>query len=456
VPFEAVFLDWQMPGMDGWQTGRCILAATLAAQQPVPLLVMTTGHGRETLAQRSAEDQALLSGFLVKPMTASMLFDALSDARAAMAHPELLHRPLAPTVQRLPGMRLLVVEDNLNNQQVAQELLADEGALVTLAANGQLGVDAVAAADPPFDAILMDVQMPVMDGYTATAQIRQKLGLTALPIIAMTANAMASDREACLAAGMNDHVGKPFDLSSLVAMLLRHTGRAAAPVASTEPKAGALPAEVMQEAARRGIDLAAALGRMGGNSSVYLRTLPSFVKDLTMLPEQLASHLLQSRFDEARDLLHTFKGIAATLGIQPLANLAADFEARLGSAETSADHGSWTDRLSGLVMTTLRDITYVAGALQEATSGPEPTLAPAAVPAVAVGVDVFAVAHSLQELAGLLRRADMRALEVFERLQQSHAIHPEEAMRPLDEAMAVLDFDEALAHCQTLQLRFQP
>ena len=129
-------------------------------------------------------------------------------------------------------MRLLVVEDNLNNQQVTQELLCDEGAQVVLAENGRLAVDAVAAADPPFDAVLMDLQMPVMDGYTATAEIRQKLGLTELPIIAMTANAMASDREACLAAGMNDHIGKPFDLANLVAVLLRQTGREAAPAAN--------------------------------------------------------------------------------------------------------------------------------------------------------------------------------------------------------------------------------
>ncbi len=461
APYEAVFLDWQMPEMDGWETGRQILANARAdIKVAAPLLVMTTGHGRETLAQRSAEDQAMLNGFLVKPMTALMLFDAVSDAREAIAHPELLNRTLAPTVQRLQGMRLLVVEDNMNNQQVAQELLSDEGALVTLADNGQLGVDAVAAADPPFDAVLMDLQMPVMDGYTATAQIRQKLGLSALPIIAMTANAMASDREACLAAGMNDHVGKPFDLTRLVATLLRHTGRAAAPAASVEPVANALPAALVEEAARRGIDLTAALGRMGGNSRVYLRTLPSFVKDLATLPDQLASHLAQQRFDQARQLMHTFKGLAATLGIQPLSKMAAHIESSLVSPQTSANHGPVVEQLGALVMTTLQDITCVAQALQEATAAPPPTSASAATAALsptaetAAPVDAAAVSRSLRELAGLLRQADMRALEVFEQLQQIQSIQSEAAMAPLDEAMAMLDFDLALAHCQTLQQRF--
>jgi PAS domain S-box-containing protein len=135
--------------------------------------------------------------------------------------------PVAPDaaaperVKRLQGLRLLVVEDNKINQMVAKGLLTKEGADITVADNGQLGVAAVASAEPPFDAVLMDIQMPVMDGYEATRAIRQKMGLTTLPIIAMTANAMASDRIACLDAGMDDHVGKPFDLDHLVATLLR-------------------------------------------------------------------------------------------------------------------------------------------------------------------------------------------------------------------------------------------
>jgi CheY-like chemotaxis protein len=123
--------------------------------------------------------------------------------------------------KRLEGLRLLVVEDNKINQMVAKGLLSKEGADITMADNGELGVAAVAGAVVPFDAVLMDVQMPVMDGYTATRKIREELALTALPIIAMTANAMASDREACLQAGMDDHVGKPFNLDQLVATLQR-------------------------------------------------------------------------------------------------------------------------------------------------------------------------------------------------------------------------------------------
>ena len=128
-------------------------------------------------------------------------------------------------VKRLQGMRLLVVEDNKINQMVARGLLSKEGADITLADNGQLGVEAVAAAQTPFDVVLMDVQMPVMDGYAATRYIRQEMGLTTLPIIAMTANAMESDRVSCLEAGMDEHVGKPFDVNHLVATMLRLCGQ---------------------------------------------------------------------------------------------------------------------------------------------------------------------------------------------------------------------------------------
>ena len=222
-PYEVIFMDWQMPQMDGWEASQRIRKLEMGAVTPI--VVMVTAHGREMLSQRSADEHALINGFLVKPVTASMLLDAVVDAKSAAMAAAQGQNPTAPKAiaqpKRLQGLRILVVEDNKINQMVAKGLLAQEGATVTLADNGQLGVAAVAAEQPAFDAVLMDIQMPVMDGYAATRVIRQELGLMTLPIIAMTANAMASDRAACLAAGMDDHVGKPFELDHLVGVLLR-------------------------------------------------------------------------------------------------------------------------------------------------------------------------------------------------------------------------------------------
>jgi HPt (histidine-containing phosphotransfer) domain-containing protein len=299
----------------------------------------------------------------------------------------------------------------------------------------------------------MYLQMPVMDGYTATARIRQHLGLTALPIIAMTANAMASDREACLAAGMNDHVGKPFDLTHLVATLLRHTGRASAAVASAEPEASALPAELLEEAGRRGIDLAAATGRMGGNSHAYLRSLQSFMTDLAALPDQLIVLLQQGRFDESRRLMHTFKGLAGTLGIRRLARLAAYAEGAFGSDTAPAQQGALIEQLNALVASTMKDITHVTDALREALHSATTRPRGVAEASPAALADVSDLRRLLDELTGLLRGADMRALEVFEQLQQTHAAHIQDALRPMDEAISSLDFDQALSQCDALKKR---
>jgi signal transduction histidine kinase/CheY-like chemotaxis protein len=246
-PYEVVYLDWQMPGMDGWETARRLRELSASCPGPQPVMVMVTAHGRETLAQRSQAEQDMLEGFLVKPITASMMYDAVMDA--VQGHASVRQTAGGRSSQRrLNGMRILVVEDNLVNQQVAEELLTTEGAIVSMAANGQLGVEAVALAAPQFDAVLMDLQMPVLDGYGATRLIREQLGLTHLPIVAMTANAMASDRDACLAAGMTEHVGKPFDLAHLVSLLIRITG--VHPVPSTGAMAGAQRANAVPTAGR--------------------------------------------------------------------------------------------------------------------------------------------------------------------------------------------------------------
>jgi signal transduction histidine kinase/DNA-binding response OmpR family regulator len=226
TPYQVIFVDWRMPDWDGWETTRRIRAATPGEG---PLVLMVSANGRAMMAERTADEQALLNGFLVKPVTASMLLDAVMDAQAASATAATGANPAAPQVlskpRRLDGMRLLVVEDNKINQLVAKGLLKQEGAEVTLADNGQLAVDLLLAQPDAFEAVLMDVQMPVMDGYEATRALRALPVFADLPVIAMTANAMASDREACLAAGMNDHVGKPFEIDHLVRTLQHFTGR---------------------------------------------------------------------------------------------------------------------------------------------------------------------------------------------------------------------------------------
>ena len=441
--YDAVFIDWQMPDLDGW--GTCALIHQGSQTVAKPLLIMVTAHGREMLSQRSAEEQARVGGFLVKPVTASMLYDAVVDARADPHAPAPSRTASSAAVQRLAGLRLLVVEDNANNQQVARELLEDEGASVQIADNGLLAVEAVAAADPPFDVVLMDLQMPVMDGYTATTRIRQDLQQLTLPIVAMTANAMAADREACLAAGMNDHVGKPFDLDHLVAVLLRQAGRADM-TASGLPggeAALALPGPVLAAALAAGVDIDRALARLGGKVKVYGRTLRSFTAELRGLPLKLDSQLQGGERDLLRRELHTLKGVAATVGVTALARLAGEAEAEIAHAAPTADGADCVGRVSAAIHLAAESLELLCAALDD---GQETAPAGAAA-APLTPVDTALLAGLLRTVKGLLQASDLDAADALQTLRARLPAAAGPRLDALETAVESLEFESALSHC---------
>jgi CheY-like chemotaxis protein len=438
ISYQAVFVDWQMPGMDGWQTSHSIHETPLADEMPV--IVMVTAHGREMLAQRSQADQDLINGFLVKPVTALMLKEAVLAARVG----PLASRVMVDSSQRLTGLRLLLVEDNLNNQQVARELLEAEGATVQVANHGQEGVEAIAAASVAFDVVLMDLQMPVMDGFAATHHIRNVLGLKNLPVVAMTANAMASDREACLAAGMNDHVGKPFDLNDLVRVLCKQAGRTEVSHAAPAP-AAALPPIAIEVADRAGVDLVGALRRLGGNHKVYQRMLATFAHDLATMPSQLNTAVQQGDTDSARRLLHTLKGLAASLGATALSSAAAQGEKQMAAKPSAAEMTVLAQSACVAIDAALPGLTHLhqtllaeAQASDASSQGPQ-TL-----------VDKPALLNALKVMAAQLKDSDMDAMQSMAELQQQFGSALGERLGALEAAMAELDFDAALPHCNAL------
>jgi PAS domain S-box-containing protein len=469
IAYQFVFVDWQMPGLDGWQTIGRMRALGLADGAPV--LVMLTTHERELLAQRSQAEQSQLDGFLVKPVTAAMLLDAVAgtcadtaaggatspaaagtdvaaDAAARPGAAQLLAGPWR-TAARLDGLHLLVVEDNLNNQQVARELLEAEGAWVQIAGNGREGVEAVGAAEPGFDAVLMDLQMPVMDGFTATRHIRRELALPRLPIVAMTANALATDRAACLAAGMNDHVGKPFDLDTLVRVLQRLTdpsGAARAP--GSARRAAQLPAALTEAATSAGVELQSALTRLGGKTAIYRRMLASFVDDLDAMQTSLRADLTRGDLDALARQLHTFTGLAGTLGLSPLVQAATAVAAqrRRTAAPPSADLAAEVDRVCAAITLATPGLRALLALLQE----------PAAVPTQATlgsapGIDAAALRTALHLLADHLRNSDMAAFDTYASVQRNFGAGLDAAaLQRLDTAIHTLDFAGALPLCQAL------
>ena len=437
-PFSLVFVDWQMPGMDGWETTRQLRNLSLQCSGLQPSIIMVTAHGRETLAQRSSEEQDMLNGFLVKPTTASMLFDAILDVQTG--HPTVRQGPRARSSQRqLHGMRILVVEDNLINQQVADELLSAEGAIVLLAANGQQGVDAVAAAAPQFDVVLMDIQMPVMDGYTATRFIREQLGLHALPIVAMTANAMSSDRDACLAAGMNEHIGKPFDMAKLVSTLIRLTQLEPDLqwVDGTEDDRVTAPLPDVP-----GLDLKTALARLSGMRSLYSRTASEFAALLDDFVPELQARLSGNEHKIVLRRLHTLKGNAATLGAMALANLAASLESK---AKEDLQTDSWKPALDELAAEIESTQIALRLAVKYLASGAMPAIADAVVPA---GSE--AALPVLREIAALLAASDLEVLQKFAESRAVLSVLPDGFCDAMEAALQSLDLEAAHVHCQAM------
>ncbi|WP_438334789.1 CHASE domain-containing protein [Edwardsiella tarda] len=446
APYDVLFIDWLMPGLDGWQTIQR-LRSRLHEKQ-LPLLVMVTANDRECLLQRSSEEQGILDGFLLKPVTPLMLLDSVAGALRERQNLTQIAppAPVPHSGKPLNGVRILVVEDNLNNQQIARELLEDEGAIVTLAAHGQEAIDRLKATPQGFDLVLMDLQMPVMDGINATQYIRSHLALHTLPIIAMTANAMVSDRQACLAAGMNDHIGKPFNLRELIQTIQKHllTPPLTAPQAMAPSMPAPLSDSLEQFACQHGIALRGALARLEGDLALYHHLLSLFLDELRDFPAQLERHMADADLAAATRALHSLKGLAAQLGHDALFTRARDGESRLRQIEDG--------NITPAIRECVADITAFCRQLEPQLRAFSQHLAAALhreEPAAMPSTPSLPLDEQLQRLLTLLENSDMAALEQMRQL----AAHPEghtlgDTLTALETAISRLDFSRAQGLCR--------
>ena len=457
-PYDVVFLDWVMLAMDGWETAKQLRELSAQHGKQRLVIVMVTAQSRETLAQRTPQEQALLDGYLVKPVTASMLQEAALDSESAHSRLRKAARDPGPR-RRLAGLRILVAEDNLINQQVAEELLTSEGAQVSMVANGQQALDAVVAASPQFDIVLMDIQMPVMDGYTAARKIRSELGLKALPIVAMTANAMPADREECLAAGMSEHVGKPFNLSQLVNLLLRLKGAslpapaappaAAAPMMATAASVATPALAVTAEPSTAELDLAAALERMDGSTSLYLTVAREFDHELAEMASLYRSNVASDR-DGASRQMHSSKGVAGLVGAQALMAECARLEKLCKTdapTEALLAEADALERIAGRTRELLAEVVtrFSASTPDEAADVP-------LVENLGEGdyLDPTDAVQAVRELVPLLAASDLTVISLFESLRARLDLLPRPEFEPLEAAMSRFDLPGALRCCQDI------
>ncbi|WP_221048832.1 response regulator [Methylogaea oryzae] len=356
-PVELALIDWKMPGLSGVATARKIKSD--AKIPHAPAIIMVTAYSRDDVL-REAQDVPI-DGILTKPVTSSQLYDVIVEKCGPLAIPK---PAAAQDKQQRPdllagirGARLLLVEDQPMNQLVAAELLQREGFVVVLANNGAEAVQMV--RQQPFDAVLMDLQMPLMDGYEATRVIRTEKGFDELPVIAMSAHVMAQEKELCVQAGMNGHVGKPIDLDKLFAMLVRWVKpKGEGDCADGRHPAGqaALPDHLP------GLDLRLGLRNVGGNGALYRQLLQRFVEDFHGASDQIAQLIADKDTAAATTLSHALKGVAGNLGASELQTRAGDLIVALRQGrDVDAACVRWSKALEQ-VMASIRQLAAATSA----------------------------------------------------------------------------------------------
>jgi CheY-like chemotaxis protein len=432
-PYQVVLMDYMMPGWDGVETIRRIRADARFAAPPA--ILMVSACTREGVLQQ--EGDLPLSGFLTKPVGPALLYDSLLQVlRPDLAAPA--QRAPAPAGQRpdadrLAGARILLVDDNANNREVAVDFLAVARMQIDVATGGQEAVRMAKTGD--YDLVLMDIQMHEMDGYTATRAIRALPGCADVPVVAMTAHAMAGDREKSLAAGMQDHVVKPIDPDLLLRTLVkwiaparlegRAVPQATVPAPASVPAPTALPLV-------RGIDWNRALANAGGQQQRLRRRIASFLQEYVQAPQAMRDALAHGDYAPLQSLSHNLKSGAAYIGAMQLATIAGNLEQELRAGRA--------DRVPVLAPDLIVALDSVLSGLARIDAVQAPAVS---------GLDADAL---LARLRGFLETDDARAEDALAELQAAltdprHA----DALAAIRAAVDEIEYERALLHLDVLE-----
>ncbi|EGI76901.1 response regulator [Hylemonella gracilis] len=477
--YAVVFLDWKMPGMDGAETARRIHALELPDE---PKIAMVTAFGREEVLHQIQDSG--VGDVLIKPVSPSLLF----DTAVRLLDDSAVREPVIPLLENTPsaleqslaslrGARLLVVEDNEINQQVAQELLTGAGFLVEIADNGQIAIEKIARAKPRFDLVLMDMQMPVMDGVTATRELRKTLSPADLPIVAMTANAMQHDRELCIASGMQDFVAKPIEPDELWRALLQWIPkRSTADVSANEAQAPAeagdtaptlhslssdrIPTEQAALAQQRsdggagqqatalqgiasidGLDTVTGMRRMMHKADRYIALLRKFLEGQSEQAETLKQALEAQDRDTAMRIAHTLKGVSGNVGAVRVQAAAANLERALREQHSEAELQAHLAGLEAALLPVLQGLRAHLP-MEAAVSRSETT------------VDAARLREVVAQLRELLGAMDAEAMDLAEREADLLAAALGSHFNTWEAALKSFDFDAALRQLdQTMAIK---
>ena len=437
-PYQLILMDWQMPGLDGLETSRIIKRD--GRLKHVPKIVMITAFDREQI--RAQAEELRIEGVIQKPVSQSLLFDTLVNVFGSPGEEGSLSMVNRVDVQSYDagGIRVLLVEDNDVNQQIARELFESTGARVTVANHGAEAVRLLTEGDqpPPFDIVFMDLQMPEMDGFTATGILRAIPELRNLPIIAMTAHAMTDEIQRCLNSGMDDHVGKPIDPGVLFATLARWTHRQQQ-VGSSLPMKSAKPDDQLILPEIEGVDIRDGLQRVAGNKRLYRDLLTQFVQEHRRADESIATAINSGDYTLAERLAHSLKGVAGNFGIKSIFTAAGKLEIAIRDRNSdllalTRKFGAVFDPQIQAIEQALRSVTPVI-----TISSRAPTPDPAAVLAAVSG------------LRRLLEASDANALEAYSvLLDLLEGSFGTARLGSLGAAVNRFDFDAALVELERI------
>jgi two-component system, sensor histidine kinase and response regulator len=433
-PYAMVFTDWVMPGMDGGE----FISEMRARSQVTPADVIVVSAYDSDSLHNSAESLGV-NFFLPKPVLPESLTNLLAS----------LHGDIVPEnelfaisqVPKLNGMRVLLVEDNPINQQLALELLQDAAITVDLAQHGGLALERLAAAGPDYyHLVLMDLQMPVLDGYETTRRLRADARYAHLPIVAMTAHAMDEERERCLALGMNGHLSKPIEPADLYQLLHRyHQAASVAGTLAELPAETAAPQNPVASSSEipvlPGLDTSLGLRRAAGKAALYLRLLRQFGEDHRRFNEEMTQLCSVGRIADAERMAHTLKGVAASLGAQQVSDAAGALEQTLRKEAPAATE----------LAATVAQLEPLAAGLR-AHFGAQ--IRPAALaPAMPFEATAVELPDWLPELRRLLAECDAAAEDLW--TTRSHELQGKIAPQDFDRiqhALEHFDFETAMAN----------
>jgi len=423
--FDLILLDWMMPEMNGIETATLITHKLKLPNSP--LIILVSAFEKERVMVQASD--AGIHSYLHKPVNASILYDCIMQTMGKQlpkAHwRKAINEQTKTTRINGEGRRILVVEDQPVNRQIATEILIRNGFVVESVENGKLAVELIKKDASVFDAILMDIQMPVMDGHEATRLIRQIADKDQLPIIAMTAHALEEERQKCRVVGMNAHISKPVDVALMLAELSKCLGISTL-----------IDSQVMDEFATHlpdqvpGIELKEGLQRVMGNQKLYCKLLTEFPTQYQTVLTSLWQAIENQQYDAAAKLAHMLAGSAGNLSMVPLRLACKSLQQLLIKGNSDAEMLTLVERRFAQVVESIEALALTADEIIE--SDP-PELSEEEVDSV------------LQELAGLLENNDLRAGGEFERLRNMDSDKIDsEALKVIGEYIARLDYAKAL------------